>query len=249
MTKRRQKIEERLFAERAIALLGENWTIRETDNEREWPDLLIETATGPFGLEVRKIYIDEAPRGSPKRGAESSGVRLLREVAGLYYAEGAPPARVQFYGRPGDPAILAGDLTSMIPSMQIWERKKVIYDSQRWMHVCRLPAKCAEFRRWDIVSDSVGWVGVIDSSVVQRAIQGKSAKVARYKVHIEDVRLLLVSDRTRNSGKQRFADSPCISGAGFNQIYLLSFPDELIAFSPQQGAPADEQTAPQPVCG
>lgn len=230
-------------------MLGENWAIQEPDDEREWPDLLIETATGSFGLEVRKIYADEASKGSPKRAAESSHARLLREVAVLYYKGGAPPARIQFYGQPDDPAILAGDLASMVPSMQVWERKKVAYDRQRWMYVCRLPDECAEYSRWDMVSDSVGWVGGIDSSVVQRAIQEKATKLARYKLHVERVRLLLVCDRIRNSGKQLFGNFSGIEEAGFEHIYLFSFPDELIQIPAQQGAPADGQTAARPTRG
>lgn len=237
MTRRRQKIEERLYAERAIALLGENWTIQEPDDEREWPDLLIKTTTGSFGLEVRRLYADEVSKGSLKRAAESSRARLLKQVATLYYEGGTPPVRVQFYGRPDNPATLADDLAEMVPLMHTWERKKVTYDSQRWMHVCRLPAECGEYSRWDIVSDLVGWVGVINPSVVQRAIQDKSAKLPRYKAHVEDVRLLLVFDRTRNSGKQLFANPPGIENTGFDHIYLLSFPDELIQIPALQEAP------------
>ncbi|MBI2916752.1 MAG: hypothetical protein HYY01_02055 [Chloroflexi bacterium] len=247
MTRKRQKIEERLFAERAIALLGEHWTIREPPNEREWPDLLVDTATGSFGLEVRKLYPDEASGGSAKRAAESLHARRLTEVAVRYYAGGAPPARVQFYGLP--PTTLASDLASMVPSMQTWEHKKVTYDSQRWMHVCRLPAELAKYSRWDILTDSIGWVGVIDSSVVQRAIQEKFANLAQHKMHVEDVRLLLACDRTRNSGKLLFGDLPGIEDAGFPHIYLLSFPDQLVQIPAQQGAPASGQTVARPARG
>jgi len=227
MTRRRQKTEERLFAERAIALLGKDWTIREPDNEREWPDLLIETPTGSIGLEVRKIYPDEAARGSSKRAAESSRRRQLKKVANNYYDSGAPPVRVQIYGWPNDTAILVSELSSIATLMQIWERKKITFDNNCWVNVCRLPDECAKYNRWDIVSDSVGWVGALDSSVVQQAIQKKSANIVRYKVKVEDVRLLLVCDRTRNSGKLLLRDPSGIERAGFNHIYLLSFPDEL----------------------
>lgn len=210
-----------------MALLGVNWTIQEPDDEREWPDLVIETATGPFGLEIRKLYADEVSGGSSRRAAESSRTRFLKEVASTYYERGAPPVRVQCYGMPDDLSRFADDLAAMVPVMQPWERKKVTYDGGRWVHVCRLRAECGEYSRWDVVSDSVGWVGVIDPSIVQAAIQAKSINLPRYKVHVEDVRLLLVCDRTRNSGKHLFGHLPAIERAGFNNIYLLSFPDEI----------------------
>lgn len=246
MIRRRQKIEERLFAERTIALLGESWTIQEPDNEIEWPDLLIKTAIGSFGLEIRKLYADEVSKGSLKRAGESRRARLLKQAAALYYEGGAPPAQVQFYGQPDDPITLANDLATMIPSMQVWEGRKVSYDSQRWMHVYRLPVEYGEYSRWHIVSDSVGWVGVIDISVVQRAIQEKSTRLTRYKRHLDDVRLLLVCDRTMNSGKQIFGNLSGIENAGFNYIYLLSFPDQLIKVPAPKGAPIDGHSSSWP---
>jgi hypothetical protein len=229
MTRRRQKEEERLFAQRVIAILGETWTIQEPPNEREWPDLLVETTTGRFGLEIRKLYGDEESQGSRKRAAESSHVQQLNQVATRYYKSGAPPARVQFWGSPDDPVSLASDLVAMVPSMQIWEQKKCSYDdNQRLLYVCRLPNECGEYRRWEVVSDAVGWVGYLKPSTVQHAIREKSAKLTQYKIHVKDIRLLLVSDRTKNSGKNLFGNISGVETEGFENIYLLSFPDQLI---------------------
>lgn len=227
MTRKHQKTEEVLFAGRAGALLGESWTVEIPNDEERWPDLLVKTATGCFGLEVRKLHGDELSKGSLKRKAESSRSGILRKAADLYYKSDSLPVRVLFYGQPDDPETIANRLSTVVPSMKTWDQEKVSFGSQRWLYVVRLPDECAEYRWWTIVSDSVGWVGIIDSSMVQRAICEKAANLVRYRKHVEDVRLLLVCDRTRNSGKFFFGDTTTLDEAGFNHIYLLSFPDNL----------------------
>jgi hypothetical protein len=227
MTRKRQKVEEMLFAERAMDLLGENWTIHEPDNEREWPVLLVTTASGLFALEVRKLYSDEVSGGSLTRAAESSRACIKKQIASVYYKRGLPSVRVQFFGMPDDSNRFSDEIAKIVPTMKTWERKKVTYDNNRYVYICRLPEVCGEYSRWDIVSDSVGWDGVIDSSIVQTVVDKKSANLSRYKEHVEDVRLLLVCDRTKNSGKHVFRHLSFIESAGFNYIYLLSYPDEI----------------------
>lgn len=231
MTRRRQKIEEKLYAECASALLCENWAIQEPDNEYEWPDLLVKTATESFGLEVRKLYSDEDTNGSKLREYESSNIRLLRQTATIYYGNEAPPVKVQFYGHPDNPSQIADKLAMIVPSMHTWEHKKVSRGYQQWMYVRRLPNECGQYCRWEVISDSVGWVSNIDQLVIQRAIQKKAANLAKYRKNIDDVRLLLVCDRRKNSGKYLFGNPGRLENAGFKHIYLLSFPDE-IAQSP-----------------
>lgn len=245
MTRSVQKTEERIYAEQTAILLGEEWDIREPGNEREWPDLLVDSASGTFGLEVRKIYADEASKGSLKRREESLRAERLREVADIYYSGAMPPIRLQFYGDPVDAENLASELASIVPSMQVWERKKVVCGVNSWMYVWRLPDECEEYRKWDIISDRVGWVGVLDPDVVQRAIHRKSSRLESYKKHIEDVRLLLVCDRTMNSGKNLFDEYPNLDQSGFDQIYLLSFPDDLVHIpaAKQSGMPGSNLNA------
>lgn len=227
MTRQRQKEEEKAFVKRAGDLLGENWNILEPPDEHEWPDLLVETDTGSFGIEVRKLYTDESTKGSPNRTAESLRIQQLNKVAALYYKNGSPAIRVQFYGNPENPTGLANDLASTVYSMKIWEQKKITYNCQQRMYVTRLPIEFGKYTRWIIVSDRVGFVGVIESSIVQRVIHEKSENLERYQAHIKDIRLLLVSDRTFNSGKNSFSNIDKLKTEGFDHVYLLSFPDEL----------------------
>ena len=227
VTRRQQKIEEKLYAECASALLCESWVIQESDDEHEWPDLLISTANATFGLEVRKLYADEDTHGSRLREDESSNMSLLRQVATNYYKKDVPPVSVQFYGCPDNPNRIVEDLAIIVPSMHTWEQKKVTCGNHYWMFMHRLPDECGKYCRWKVVSDSVGWVGHIDQPVVLSAVHKKAVNLVKYKKHINDVRLLLVCDRTMNSGKYLFGIYHDIENSGFDHIYLLSYPDEI----------------------
>ena len=229
-----------------MSLLGEEWGIEEPENEQDWPDLVVNGDGGAFGLEIRKVYSDEGLRGSPKRGAESQRARALKDAADAYYAEGAPSIRVQFYGHPPDPSRLAEQLAGLAPSLKIWENTRVPLDDERWMYVCRLPTACGSYHRWASISDSVGWVGTTGEDTVQGIIYKKAENLPRYRTHLNDIRLLLVADRTSNSGRQRFSGHQRVDTAGFDYVYLMSFPEAIIRIPAQQGAASDAQSATRP---
>ncbi len=118
MTRLRQKVEERLYAECAIALMGKEWHIHDSPDEINWPDLLVNDGNQDFGLEVRKLYTDEGTDGSPKRAAESRRAKQLQKAAMVYYQDNSIPVQVKIYGDPGEPIKLVSKIVSTVASLQ-----------------------------------------------------------------------------------------------------------------------------------
>ena len=234
MTRLRQKAEEILYAQCAGVLMESAWNINNPPNEEEWPDLLVNDGGQNFGLEVRKLYPDEGYRGSSKRAGEGERARQLKEAADIYYQEYPISVQVKIYGTPGDPNKFVEDIAGSIASLHLWQPKKIDLDDERWMYLCRLPDECGAYKRWTVLSDIVGWVGHIDSAVVQQAINKKSANLPKYESYLEKVSLLLVCDRTLNSGKRLFSNVKGLNTVGFECVYLFSYPDQLIKISVNQ---------------
>lgn len=235
MTRPKQKTEEYIYAKRAASLLGEAWDIKDPESEQDWPDLVVRLGCDTFGLEVREIYADEERRGSPKRRGESHRERALERAADEYYKGNAIPVRVLFYGEPSDATRLAEKVAWAVQSLEIWGNRRVTLAGGRWMCVLRLPIEVGDYRRWMSVSDSVGWVGTADCELIQKTIGQKAENLNRYHKHLCDVRLLLVADRTRNSGKLCFANTKELDTAGFDRIHLMSYPEDIIRIPAESG--------------
>jgi len=219
--------------------MGRSWCIKESPTEKEWPDLLVNDGDLDFGLEVRNLFLDEGVKGSSKRTAESIRVKQLQKAADTYYQNNRIAVNVKICGSPGEPTKLAQDIASVVASLQLWQQKKICLDTGRRMYVSRLPDECGEYKRWVLLSDAVGWVGYADPAMVQQAVIKKSVNLPKYKRHLEKISLLLVCDRTLNSGKYLFANVKGLNTAGFEYVYLFSYPDQLIKIFSNQASPPE----------
>lgn len=73
------------------------------------------------------------------------------------------------------------------------------------------------------MSDQLGWGATTDQTFLESIIAQKSEKLKKYKKHIFDVRLLIVSDRIYNSGKAGLAAPVQCQSLGFRAVYYLFF--------------------------
>jgi hypothetical protein len=88
-----------------------------------------------------------------------------------------------------------------VPQLSEFEQKRIEPYNGCVIYVRRLPDYLGEYKRWNYVSDKVGWVSNINKDVIDKVIVGKAKNLPKYATNISDVRLLLVSDRIFNSGK------------------------------------------------
>lgn len=227
MTKEHQKIREENYAKKAGDLLGESWKLRPSPNEVSWPDLLVTTEREEFGLEVREIYLDEAKKGSIKKANENNNLKIIQELANSYYKSNPLPIEVRLLGDITNFDQILYTITNNVLRLSIFEQKRIEPYSGCIVYIQRIPDQLGEYKRWDYISDKVGWVSNVDKEVIDRAIALKAKKLSKYAINISDIRLLLVSDKIFNSGKARMTDDITFDSHGFKIVYYLSYPESV----------------------
>lgn len=199
------KVQERIYVEAFLGRLGGQHAIVE---ERESPDFLVSGNGEQFGLEVAQVFRDQASvgdSGSTAKAVESRRSKSLRRLAADYYSAGGLPLHVQ--ALIADPAAiecvgLVDQIVRDRPAVP-WERTRIELDGAT-LHLCALPPEAVRYSRWVVVNNSVGWRGQIGPEHILPVIQGKAARLARYRSAVDRVELLLVVDATRASGMVRW---------------------------------------------
>ena len=225
MTTKHQKSLEIMYAKKAGELLDESWKVEPSPDEVNWPDLIVTTELGKFGLEVREIYLDESNQGSTKKANEKNNLKNIKKLADAYYKTTCYSIKVDFLGDIGHHDQLLSVITREVPQLSKFEQKRIEPYNGCVIYIRRLPDQFGEYKRWNYVSDKVGWVSNIDKNILERAIDGKAKNLPKYAKKISDVRLFLVSSRIFNSGNARLANDISCDTCGFNNVYYLSYPE------------------------
>lgn len=227
MTTQHQKKLEIFYAEKTGELLDESWKVESSPDEINWPDLIVTTEFVKFGLEVREIYLDESCMGSIKKANEKNNLTSIKKLADAYYKANRLSIKADLLGEIGHHDVLLNTILKEVLQLSEFEQKRIVPYDGCVIYVRRLPDNFGEYKRWNYVSDKVGWVNNIDKDVIDRAIIKKAKNIPKYATNISDIRLLLVSDRIFNSGKARLEDIIISDTHGFNEIYYLSYPEEV----------------------
>ncbi len=227
MTRRRKKRFEIMYAEKAGELLRETWKVEPAPNEANWPDLIVKTESEKFGLEVKEVYLDESRKGSRSRADESNNLKNIEKLAEDYYDTKSSPINAHFLGEiMGHHDQLLKAIKREVTLLSELERRKMRPYTGCIIYLQRLPNHFGQYKRWDFVSDRLGFVSNIDKEDLQKAIMKKAQKLRKYSENISDVRLLLVTDRIYNSGKNRLLEDIICDAHGFKKVYYLSYPEE-----------------------
>lgn len=221
---------EQHFVEEAARLLGESWS----PTARERPDFMIGTGGSHFGLEVSQVYLGASDeRGSCAKMNESRNDRWLNEIRREIEQRDNVVLDLTFLGERSDAAraaALAALSAEDFANRPVGHRMEPPPDddeSDSEFDHGRLWATKAIHPRATFVKDSSGWVSA-DTAILQKAISRKAPKLADYREATKDVRLLLVADRTRNSGKLMAISNIAVDPCGFDVIYFLSYPVKIV---------------------
>lgn len=227
MTTQHQKSLELIYAKRTSILLDESWEVVPSPDEVSWPDLMVTTEMGKFGLEVREIYLDESSKGSTKKANEKNNLKNIQKLANAYYKSNCSTIRVNLLGDIGHYDKLLSSITKEASQLSEFEQKRIEPYNGCVIYVWRLSDQLGEYKRWNYVSDQVGFVPNINKDIIERVIFEKAKNLQKYSKNISDVRLLLVSDGLFNSGKARLKNNIICNTYGFNFIYYLSYPESV----------------------
>lgn len=219
------KVQERIYAESAIKLLAVDWQLAEIP---EPLDFEVRANGLAFGLEIRQVFVDvEQSFGSPAKRAESTNTRSIIALASRYYALGGLPISAKFLGSLSsvETESFAQELAAIAPSYPGESAIEHIQGVKVFMNP--LPLDWGNYSRWVYVDDRVGWVRNPTDRELQEAVNRKEISLHLYKQKYEDVDLLLVADRSFNSGRLQNCDNLRVSNPGFRAIYFLSYPESI----------------------
>ena len=219
------KVQERIYAEAAAALLTADWLLVDIP---EPLDFEVRDAIERFGLEVRQVFVDaEAGFGSPAKRNESKNFQAVSALTKQYYEFGGRPISAKFLGPMPSAKTedLVESMVAVAPSYPGPSKTLAAHGVKVFM--TPLPASLANYSRWTFVDDRVGWLRRITTVDLQHAVNRKESNLALYKQKYDNIELLLVADRTFNSGKLIEADQHAVSNPGFRAIYFMSYPESI----------------------
>src|SRR3989344_991150 len=219
------KVQERIYAEKAIELLGKNWQLTDIP---EPPDFEVSNRVSVWGLEIRCIYKSEDVRkGSPIKEKESLDSRLLVKLAEQYYEAGGSPIQLKVLGASllhENYALILSTLISRTPG-KLWSHQRLTASDNVILYISELPPELPQYSRWQLVDHRVGFARKITGTEIQNAIDAKVKKLATYANKYQRTDLLLVADRTFNSGRLLPSEPIHFFNSGFSNIFLLSYPE------------------------
>jgi hypothetical protein len=220
-----QKQTEERWVRRLALELNESWDL----SSREVPDFAVKSPTGQFGLEVTECQIgQQSKRGSIRRAEEGKNRKLLNEARQKYESSTGICLNLKYLGPVNDLA-----MEELLRALQ--EASLGMLEGFAPSVMITLPSGKASIHRstnssWIAIRDRAGWISR-DGKFLQREIDKKARKLAKYRETFSDVRLLVVADRIQNSGKLNLEEGFRPHLHGFDAVYFLSYPDSVTTYS------------------
>jgi hypothetical protein len=228
-----KKAIERFFVEWFIDKIG--WdSCRVVDDEG--PDFKIIFPDRIFGLEVTSLFRDENRKGSPIKRNESIRGKWLSEVSEKYYEKSQLPLSVKILIKSGklecDPNALAHELAQR-SNLEIYEKTEFEFTAaancKLKMWIVRLPDKFKRCNLWTFIDNHIGFSREIDEAVILNKVKKKAAKLPKYKERYSKIVLLIVLDRTYESGMfHQITEELVLPDCGFSSVYLALYPENYI---------------------
>lgn len=227
MTRASIKSWERIFAEETARLLGCEWSV---GPNRESPDFVVDEGKLQFGLEVSEIFTGvTTDGGSENRKHESQVQKIINALRREFEASASIPLVAKFVGNIDSanmelvlPRLLEEDLVSKPSGYHF------IIDTRLGLrvHITR-----SYMPDWYSVNDRVGWIDRNPLARIQEAVDVKAVRLPEYQRSVgNEVRLLLVANRYRNSGKLMLERKPQVDLKGFSKLYFMSYPESVTVF-------------------
>lgn len=244
MTRTSKKIQETALALEAAERLGKHWRI---DEVGESPDLLVREDGQRFGLEVTEIHAGRVDkrRGSEIKMGESVIDGVLDALRRDYEAVAGVPLKIEFLGDlalDNQRWVLSQLIACDFPNRKIGDPVELDNDALlplgEEQHRLRVWARRAFRPQWTSVDTTVGFVDFNPMPRITEAVTVKARNIAAYRARAgHDVRLLIVADRRRNSGKLALRQNEGLDLRGFSAVYFYSRPESVTTWLAPNAAP------------
>lgn len=227
MTTARKKRQEALYVEACASQLAKPWSVV-TDGEA--PDFLIDDAGVRFGLEVTNLFLEDDGRGSAIRWREGLGDKVMQTIRRAYEDQSGITIDLKLPRRPREAD--AADLVDKLIALKMGD-KPVGTRAEFLLADGTIGRVQRSFHpSWLVIEDAVGWVDRNGGSLLQALIERKALKLREYERNTgREIRLLVIADRMRNSGKIEVRSNDRIDTMGFGIVYFFSYPDHVLSWS------------------
>lgn len=227
MTKAKKKRQEALYVEACASQLARPWRIV---TEGEAPDFLIDDSGVRFGLEVTNLFLEDDGRGSAIRWREGRGDKIMQKIRRAYEDHSGTTIDLKLPRRPKDAD--AADLVDKLIALKL-EDKPVGTRAEFLLSDGTIGRVQRSYHpSWLVIEDAVGWVDRNGGSLLQALIERKAIKLREYERNVGgEMRLLVIADRMRNSGKIEVRSYDRIDTMGFAIVYFFSYPDHVLSWA------------------
>ena len=229
----KKKRHERFYVEEAVKLLNKVWDIE----EHERPDFIVTEGGRKFGLEVCQIFKGmKGRKGSQFRKSESENQQAIDALRHEYEWKEDLQLVVKFLGNMCDEnmkKVVPKLLEMNLSNKPIQYQENFTVEIEPWGPAPLKIDVTRAFRSWWYsIDDGVGWVDRNPIDSIDKAVQEKSENLTSYKQScgLEDIRLLVVADRIKNSGKLELVEKPELNTRGFRFVYFFSYPESVITW-------------------
>ena len=225
MTKPHAKARERGYAEQCASLLKLEWVLE----PRERPDFIVTEGERRFGLEVTYVFQDRSDKfGSDLRHGEGQTQKIITDIRREFERRSNDlTVKVEFKQRPR--ATDAEDIVAKLLGLNLSSRSIGERHTIHTQADSEIVAMRYRWPEWTSIPDRVGWVVQDASQQLQACIAKKADELPPYRAAAgDDVRLLVVADRTLNSGKLLVPSPEGIEPMGFGAVYFLTHPLEVV---------------------
>jgi hypothetical protein len=224
----RKKFNERFFVEWSVRQL--HWDCEVVDDEN--PDFGIKFSDKIIGLEATNLYKDEGVGGSFSKQCESFRDGWLLEVSRKYYIQCNRPILVEVLIEKGelkgDAGLLASELIRR-SDIDVWKSQEFELElsatCQLKIWLDRIPDSFQEYNHWTFLDNHIGNSRPITNIVIQEKVRNKATQLPKYMQKYSEVVLLIVSDRTYQSGIFHPAERISTPSYGFTGVYLAFYPE------------------------
>ena len=117
-------------------------------------------------------------------------------------------------------------------NIDVWESKEFEFkpsircNLKIWLE--RLPEKFERYSWWIFIDNHVGISRPVNRIAIQDIVKNKATKLQTYKERYSEVMLLIVSDRTYESGMFHLNEEIVTPAYGFSAVYLVLYPENCI---------------------
>jgi hypothetical protein len=227
MTRKIQKELEGIYLKKLDSLIGNKWEI----TEHETPDFIVIENGKEIGIELTEVFIDNMEKkGSALKIIESINGKSIKWISDQYYMMGGSSIKVDFMGIKNIHPVKEKILKKLLQRKEkvIWDQFCIDVEDVGQLRVMDLPREAGNYKIWRSISDTCGLVGTITEGIIQRAVNKKSTMLLKYPENLFKKYLVLVANRVYNSGRLQFDEEIQIDGKGFDKVYFLIYPFDVI---------------------